>query len=214
MRRSLQPSCPQCRATTRVMDHFGINCADFAKAWAFYDEVLGVLGYSRQMDFGAESLREPRLWPGCGPNSIRTTSARSSATSMATMSRRSAIVCFSWGGRSRRARRPDAQHFSVAVAQLGEAVLHHDLADEPFPHGAVEVVGQDVEADVPAAGVLRGVSAVGHCLLQSELAACRGRRQPPPQHVRSPLVHKLVRRGNSDHGAVERLVTGGFSPLR
>jgi len=50
------------------MDHFGINCADFAKAWAFYDEVLGVLGYSRQMDFGAESLREPRLWPGCGPN--------------------------------------------------------------------------------------------------------------------------------------------------
>lgn len=50
------------------MDHFGINCADFAKAWAFYDEVLGVLGYSRQMDFGAESLHEPRLWPGCGPN--------------------------------------------------------------------------------------------------------------------------------------------------
>jgi hypothetical protein len=63
MRRSLRPSCPQCRATTRVMDHFGINHADFAKAWAFYDEVLGVLGYSRQMDFGAESLHEPRLWP-------------------------------------------------------------------------------------------------------------------------------------------------------
>jgi catechol 2,3-dioxygenase-like lactoylglutathione lyase family enzyme len=35
-----------------VIDHFGINCADFAKASAFYDEVLGVLGYSRQMDFG------------------------------------------------------------------------------------------------------------------------------------------------------------------
>jgi catechol 2,3-dioxygenase-like lactoylglutathione lyase family enzyme len=35
-----------------VIDHFGINCADFAKASAFYDEVLCVLGYSRQMDFG------------------------------------------------------------------------------------------------------------------------------------------------------------------
>ena len=57
-----------------MIDHFGINCADFAKASAFYDEVLGVLGYSRQMDFGvaiynaaidlgAESLHEPRLWP-------------------------------------------------------------------------------------------------------------------------------------------------------
>src|SRR6202043_3492705 len=78
-----------------------------------------------------------------------------------TMPRRFAIVCFSWGRRTRRARRLDAQHFSVAVAQPGEAVLHHALADEPFPHGAVEVVGQDVEADVPAAGVLRGVRAVG-----------------------------------------------------
>jgi hypothetical protein len=34
-----------------VIDHFGSNCADFATASAFYDEVLGVLGYSRQMDF-------------------------------------------------------------------------------------------------------------------------------------------------------------------
>jgi catechol 2,3-dioxygenase-like lactoylglutathione lyase family enzyme len=62
-----------------VIDHFGINCADFAKASAFYDEVLGVLGYSRQMDFGvaiynaaidlgAESLHEPRLWPEYQPN--------------------------------------------------------------------------------------------------------------------------------------------------
>lgn len=35
-----------------MIDHFGINCADFAKAKEFYDAVLGVLGYSRQMDFG------------------------------------------------------------------------------------------------------------------------------------------------------------------
>jgi catechol 2,3-dioxygenase-like lactoylglutathione lyase family enzyme len=35
-----------------VIDHFGINCVDFEKAKAFYDKVLGVLGYSRQMDYG------------------------------------------------------------------------------------------------------------------------------------------------------------------
>jgi catechol 2,3-dioxygenase-like lactoylglutathione lyase family enzyme len=35
-----------------VIDHFGINCRDFEKSKAFYDKVLGLLGYSRQMDFG------------------------------------------------------------------------------------------------------------------------------------------------------------------
>ena len=30
----------------------GINCADYTKAAEFYDAVLGVLGFSRQMDFG------------------------------------------------------------------------------------------------------------------------------------------------------------------
>jgi len=35
-----------------VIDHFGIVCADFGKAQHFYDTVLGVLGYSRQMEFG------------------------------------------------------------------------------------------------------------------------------------------------------------------
>jgi catechol 2,3-dioxygenase-like lactoylglutathione lyase family enzyme len=35
-----------------VIDHFGINCSDFDKSKEFYDRVLGVLGYSRQMDFG------------------------------------------------------------------------------------------------------------------------------------------------------------------
>src|SRR5258708_34423959 len=34
-----------------VIDHFGINCADWDKSKAFYDKVLGVLGYTRQMDF-------------------------------------------------------------------------------------------------------------------------------------------------------------------
>jgi catechol 2,3-dioxygenase-like lactoylglutathione lyase family enzyme len=35
-----------------VIDHLGITCADYAKAQEFYDTVLGVLGYSRQMDVG------------------------------------------------------------------------------------------------------------------------------------------------------------------
>jgi catechol 2,3-dioxygenase-like lactoylglutathione lyase family enzyme len=35
-----------------MIDHFGINCADFDASARFYDAVLGVLGYSRQMDVG------------------------------------------------------------------------------------------------------------------------------------------------------------------
>jgi catechol 2,3-dioxygenase-like lactoylglutathione lyase family enzyme len=35
-----------------VIDHLGINCADYPKSQQFYDTVLDVLGFSRQMDFG------------------------------------------------------------------------------------------------------------------------------------------------------------------
>lgn len=35
-----------------MIDHFGINCGDFVKTKEFYDRVLGVLGYTRQMDYG------------------------------------------------------------------------------------------------------------------------------------------------------------------
>ena len=35
-----------------VIDHLGINSGDFGKAKEFYDRVLGVLGFTRQMDFG------------------------------------------------------------------------------------------------------------------------------------------------------------------
>jgi catechol 2,3-dioxygenase-like lactoylglutathione lyase family enzyme len=34
-----------------VIDHFGFNCSDFSKSKEFYDRVLGVLGYTRQMDY-------------------------------------------------------------------------------------------------------------------------------------------------------------------
>jgi catechol 2,3-dioxygenase-like lactoylglutathione lyase family enzyme len=35
-----------------VIDHIGISCADYPKSQVFYDTLLGVLGFSRQMDFG------------------------------------------------------------------------------------------------------------------------------------------------------------------
>lgn len=34
-----------------MIDHFGIGCADLDASSAFYDAVLGELGYARQMDF-------------------------------------------------------------------------------------------------------------------------------------------------------------------
>ncbi len=34
-----------------MMDHLGINCADLEASKRFYDNVLGVLGHSRQLDF-------------------------------------------------------------------------------------------------------------------------------------------------------------------
>lgn len=62
-----------------MIDHFGINCADFAASSDFYDKVLHVLGFSRQMDvgmaigYGAEG--HPHFWIGdatagnvAGPN--------------------------------------------------------------------------------------------------------------------------------------------------
>ncbi len=36
----------------RMIDHFGINCSDLEASARFYDEVLGVLGSTRQMDVG------------------------------------------------------------------------------------------------------------------------------------------------------------------
>jgi catechol 2,3-dioxygenase-like lactoylglutathione lyase family enzyme len=59
-----------------VIDHIGINCADYPKSQAFYDTVLAVLGFSRQLDFG-EAIGygrdgKPTFWiaegAGMGPN--------------------------------------------------------------------------------------------------------------------------------------------------
>jgi catechol 2,3-dioxygenase-like lactoylglutathione lyase family enzyme len=49
-----------------MIDHFGINCADWEKSKAFYDTVLGVLGYTRQVDFhvaiGYGAGGKPDFW--------------------------------------------------------------------------------------------------------------------------------------------------------
>ena len=59
-----------------VIDHLGINCADYARSREFYDRVLGVLGYPRVMDVGPAigygRDGHPEFWiadgAGMGPN--------------------------------------------------------------------------------------------------------------------------------------------------
>ena len=61
-----------------MIDHFGINCSDLAASAAFYDKVLGVLGFERILDFevaiGYGTPGKPDFWigtqpPGEGPSS-------------------------------------------------------------------------------------------------------------------------------------------------
>ena len=62
-----------------MIDHFGINCADFEDSARFYDTVLGVLGYSRLLDYDVAigyGAGRPDFWigrqaetgPTAGPN--------------------------------------------------------------------------------------------------------------------------------------------------
>ena len=59
-----------------MIDHFGITCSDLEASARFYDAVLGVLGYSRQMDvgvaigYGTEGHPDFWIsrWPGTEPN--------------------------------------------------------------------------------------------------------------------------------------------------
>jgi hypothetical protein len=85
-------------------------------------------------------------------------------------------------------------------------VLHHGFPDETLRVSAVEVAGQHVEADVPAAGILGHMGAVFHAVLQRQPASGAGRSQPPPQYIRAPLVapamDELVWRVDHQHLAV------------
>ena len=54
-----------------MIDHFRINCSDLAASSAFYDKVLGVLGFGRVMDFGVAigygPAGKPDFWIGSQP---------------------------------------------------------------------------------------------------------------------------------------------------
>jgi len=58
-----------------MIDHLGVNVSDMARAGAFYDKVLGVLGHRRVLDHGVAvgyGTDEPTFWistfDGVGPN--------------------------------------------------------------------------------------------------------------------------------------------------
>ena len=56
-----------------MIDHFGIQCDDMAASAAFYDAVLGRLGYSRLMDFGVAigyGTDHPQFWIGATTDPI------------------------------------------------------------------------------------------------------------------------------------------------
>ena len=62
-----------------MLDHVGINCSDLPAAAAFYDKLLGALGFTRLMDFEVAigyGSTKPDFWlsaqpaegPASGPN--------------------------------------------------------------------------------------------------------------------------------------------------
>ena len=54
-----------------MIDHLGINCSDLAASAAFYDKVLGTLGFSRIMDFEVAmgyGKDKPDFWIGKQPD--------------------------------------------------------------------------------------------------------------------------------------------------
>jgi len=55
-----------------MIDHLGINCSDLAASAAFYDKVLGVLGFGRVLDYevavGYGAPGKPDFWIGKQPD--------------------------------------------------------------------------------------------------------------------------------------------------
>jgi catechol 2,3-dioxygenase-like lactoylglutathione lyase family enzyme len=99
-----------------MIDHLGINCSDFAASAAFYDKVLGVLGYSRLMDFDVVAgygRDKPDFWIGTQP-----------AEGPASGPNREIHVAFQAGSAD------DVRAFFDAAVSLGAEVLH---APRHFP---------------------------------------------------------------------------------
>lgn len=89
-----------------MLDHISIQCADIEASVAFYDSVLGTLGYGRVMDFGGAvgyGREFPAFWVG-----IQTTGEGF----------RESHIAF------RANSREDVDAFHVAAVALGSEVLH------------------------------------------------------------------------------------------
>jgi len=90
-----------------MIDHFGVNVADMAASTHFYDTVLEVLGFSRQMDFGEAigygTEGHPDFW------------ISSAATGQ---SNREAHIAFTAADRAA------VQAFFDAATSIGAVVLH------------------------------------------------------------------------------------------
>ena len=59
-----------CGRLGSMIDHFGINCSDLPAAAAFYNKVLGTLGYRRVLDVGVAigyGADAPDFWIGAQP---------------------------------------------------------------------------------------------------------------------------------------------------
>ncbi|ORV53622.1 glyoxalase [Mycolicibacter engbaekii] len=93
-----------------MIDHVGINCADYAESQKFYDAVLEVLGYSRQLDVG------PAL--GYGRDGKPTFWIADAAAGEATGPNREVHIAFSAVDREH------VRAFYDTAVRLGAEVLH------------------------------------------------------------------------------------------
>ncbi|WP_046315393.1 VOC family protein [Mycobacterium sp. UM_Kg1] len=93
-----------------MIDHVGINCADYATSQKFYDAVLEVLGYSRQLDVG------PAL--GYGRDGKPTFWIADAAAGDATGPNREVHIAFSAVDREQ------VRAFYDTAVRLGAEVLH------------------------------------------------------------------------------------------
>jgi catechol 2,3-dioxygenase-like lactoylglutathione lyase family enzyme len=93
-----------------VIDHFGINCTDYARSQEFYDAILAVLGYTRQMDVGPAT--------GYGTEGKPTFWIADAAAGDASGANREVHVAFSAADRAQ------VQEFYDTALRLGAESLH------------------------------------------------------------------------------------------
>jgi catechol 2,3-dioxygenase-like lactoylglutathione lyase family enzyme len=122
-----------------MIDHFGINCADLPASAAFYDKVLGVLGYGRVLDFevalGYGPPGKPDFWIGTQPDGEGPSSGPNREVHIAFVASSADAV----------------RAFHDAAVSLGAEVLHEprhftEYHDHYFGAFVRDPVGNNVEA--------------------------------------------------------------------